>query len=300
MKYLAFIPLLLIVTLIFLPHQSDAKPNQVIEDIRALAESELDAQLKEAQFEQAPDYISIRAYKFERILEVWAGLSDSEPLRLLKRYEICAMDFKPGTKLQEGDERTPEGSFDLSFYSSSNNWFMHISLIPSFVNEPGNVKEDPAFYVCTDYPTSFDKALAKSIGIKKPGSAICMHGNCVSAGCASMHNRDFIEIYYWLNQHNIKKYGNPRMHILPFKFYVPCQDTSDASEVSLCMTKTYKLINQFSFIASYRSHNAITLGSAKIKALWNHIGSREKQFVEIPTPQNAELEMSMDILKTVK
>ena len=101
MKYLAFIPLLLIVTLIFLPHQSDAKPNQVIEDIRALAESELDAQLKEAQFEQAPDYISIRAYKFERILEVWAGLSDSEPLRLLKRYEICAWTSNPAQNFRK-------------------------------------------------------------------------------------------------------------------------------------------------------------------------------------------------------
>ena len=289
-----------IATLIFLPRYCDAKPRQIIEDIRKLAETELEQQLEEAHFEQAPEYISIRAYKFERILEVWAGMNDKDPLRLLKRYKICAMDFKPGTKLQEGDERTPEGSFELSFLSHSNNWWMHISLISAFLDEPGNVKEDPAFYVCTDYPTSFDRALSRSIGIKNPGSAICMHGNCVSAGCASMLNRDFIEIYYWLNKHDIKKYGNPRMHILPFKFYVPCQDSSDSSDDSICMTKIYKLINQFSFIASYQSHNAMLLGSKKIKALWKHIGSHELLFVKTPTPQNAELNMSMDILKSIK
>ena len=94
MKYLAFIPLLLIVTLIFLPHQSDAKPNQVIEDIRALAESELDAQLKEAQFEQAPDYISIRA-GFE------VHCADFIALEKSKRFAVAQAgpDFQDAFKL---------------------------------------------------------------------------------------------------------------------------------------------------------------------------------------------------------
>lgn len=247
-----------------------------------------------------PNYISIRIYKKEAELEIWSGNNDKENLTLLAVYPICAMGFDPGTKLKQGDERTPEGSFSLDFYNSSKNWYMHINLSPDHIDDPGNVHNGPAFYACTDYPTDFDKQLSASMGINKPGSAICLHGNCTSVGCASVQNHDFIEIYYWIAKHDIETYGPPRVHILPFRFYEPCKtntDSPEASANSICTTNRHALLKLLALKASYSSYELYLLGKEKIAALWKHIGERELMFIKNPTPANAELNLSMDILE---
>ena len=270
-------------------------PAQIIDQIKQIRDESLKSKLQRAHFSKAPDYISIRIYKEDAQLEVWAGNNDTSPLKLLAVYPICAMGFSPGTKLKEGDKRTPEGSFALDFYNRSKQWFMHINLSPSHIDDEGNPDKDPAFYACTDYPTSFDKKLSSSIGIKNPGSAICLHGNCASLGCASMKNHDFIEIYYWMMQHNTDAYGAPRAHILPFRYYEPCGINSNHSE-SQCPSVNNVSLKFIAEQAAKASPELAKLGSDKILALWSHIRDREKRFIQNPTPQNAELEMSMDIL----
>jgi hypothetical protein len=277
----------------------------VVDQIMAIVGNKFELQYKNAGFEKVPEFISIRVYKYEGILEVWGGMNNKDPLKLIQRYKICAMDFTPGTKLMEGDERTPEGSFELSFLSNSKNWFMHINLDKDHLDDAGNVSKDPSFYLCTNYPTKFDKELSKSVGIKKPGSAICLHGNCVSVGCASMQNHDFIEIYYWLTRHQTKKYGKPKAHFLPFKYYQPCSGwinksiagTTIQDKTPLCRTSAFQSIDRMAVHESNTVPVLSKLGSEKLVKLWNHIGEREKLFISSPTPQNAELNMSMDILK---
>ena len=275
----------------------------IADQIKTLTGDKFDQQLKAAGFETAPTYISIRIYKYDREIEVWGGSGKDETLRRIARYPVCAMDFTPGTKLREGDERTPEGSFELSFLSNSRNWFMHINLSKDHIDDEGNASNDPSFYLCTDYPTKFDRDLPKSIGINKPGSAICLHGNCVSVGCASMQNHDFIEIYYWLTLHNTKLHGKPRAHILPFRYYQPCYGWLGKSiagidiqtQIPACHTKAYQSIERLAIQVSGLFPVLNKLGPEKLVKLWKHIGKREKLFYTNPTPQNAELNMSMDI-----
>lgn len=288
-------------------HIAEAK--STVETIHDLVGQSIEAQWRQAKFDREPDYISIRIYKYEGELEVWGGTSKDGALKLIKRYSVCAMDFMPGTKLQQGDEKTPEGSFDLSFHYSSRNWFMHINLSPESITNPGNASTDPAFYSCTDYPTKFDKELAKSIGITNPGSAICLHGNCVSAGCASMQNQDYVEIHYWMTRHNTKLYGKPRVHILPFRYYETCQYASKTnasydltplysiSSGAICRTNVFIQMGKVSNTVASESELLGTLGTEKIRAIWRHIGTRESQFLMMPTPENAELNLSMDIFK---
>ena len=175
---------------------------------------------------------------------------------------------------------------------------MYINLSPDHIYDEGNVHKGPAFYACTDYPTSFDKQLSASIGVKTPGSAICLHGNCTSLGCVSMKNHDFIEIYYWLAKHDIAAYGAPRVHILPFRFYEPCKtniDSVNPSANQICTTKNFALLKLLALIATFSSKELNLLGKEKITALWKHIGERELLFTKNPTPENAELNLSMDI-----
>ena len=265
-------------------------PVQIASQIEQLCNHTFQAQLQKAHFSETPDFISIRIYKDDAELEIWAGNNDAEPMKLLAVYPICAMGFNPGTKLKEGDERTPEGSFKLDFYNHSKQWFMHINLTPSHIDDPGNVKNDPSFFLCTDYPTNFDKKLSASIGIKNPGSAICLHGNCVSVGCASMESHNFIEIYYWLTKHDLEKYGPPRAHFLPFRYYESCGTNLR------CSTANNISIKSAALLAAEDSPELSRLGKDKILTLWYHIRNREMQFLQNPTPLNAELEMSMDIL----
>ena len=280
-----------------------------LESIRGLVGASIEAQWRQVGFEKEPDFISIRIYKYDGDLEVWGGTSKDGEMKLLKRYSICAMDFMPGTKLQQGDEKTPEGSFALSFHYSSSNWFMHMNLSPELIGNPGNAATDPAFFSCTDYPTQFDRELSKSIGVKNPGSAICLHGNCVSAGCASMQNQDYVEIHYWMTRHNIKQYGKPRVHILPFRYYEQCNYASKSktqydpvplysiSSGAICRTPVFIQMGKASNTVASESELLNALGTDKIRTIWRYIGMRESQFLMVPTPENAELNLSMEIFK---
>ena len=230
----AFVFFIVFATAGYLYHWAFAKsnPKTIIEKIEDLKLESLKKQLADAGFSELPKYYTMRIYKHEGDFEIWAGMDDKSPLKRLATYSICAMDFVPGPKLKEGDSRTPEGSFELEEHYSSRNWFMHINLEPGMMDVKGT---GDAFYYCTDYPTSFNKALSKSIGISNPGSAICIHGNCVSAGCVSMENDAFVEIYYWMMQHDKGRFGAPRAHILPFRFYEECSEPN--SEAQFCMAE---------------------------------------------------------------
>ena len=284
-------------------------PAEIVSAVYRLKQPSLDAKLQKAGFSAKPDYYTMRLYKANAEIEIWAGTSDAGELTKIATYPICAMDFAPGTKLKEGDKRTPEGSFKLDFSYRSSQWFMHIDL--NHIDREGDVKKGPAFFMCTDYPTSFDKKLSKSIGINNPGSAICVHGNCASVGCASMENDDYVEIYYWMMQHNIKKYGAPRAHILPFRFYETCRSEPERimyhvlntdyklTRRNYCPTAGLLFFKNYAAAAELQTDESRLLGKAKIQALWKHIQDREVRFLISPTPANAELEMSMDILNGI-
>jgi len=292
----------LLISVFALGERASAEPLSIAERIYLIKGTVLQKQLEDAKFKEEPEYINLRIYKADAKIEVWGGINNTDAMTLLKSYEVCAMDFQPGTKLREGDERTPEGTFELKFQSHSKNWFMHISLLAEHLNDEGDVKRDPSFYVCTNYPTKFDKELAKSVGIKRPGSAICIHGNCVSAGCPSMTNSDYLEIYYWLTKHNITKYGQPRVSILPFEYYNPCEDEAaiNTPRGRMCLRFDSDKITRIAERFSASTQELQALGVSKVVALWNHIGQREREFIKNPTPENAELNLSMDILKDMK
>ena len=105
----------------------------------------------------------------------------------LKTYRISLGKNPKGTKLQEGDQRTPEGFYWLDWRKPSNNYnlSMHIS-----------------------YPNISDSARARSAGVK-PGSMIMIHGTPVDEeypewyfhtldwtnGCIALKNNDMREIW---------------------------------------------------------------------------------------------------------
>ncbi|MBB1386716.1 murein L,D-transpeptidase [Pseudoalteromonas sp. SG45-5] len=135
--------------------------------------------------------IFIRIFKDPGILEVWVE-SDDDTFIHFKNYEICTFSGDFGPKLKEGDNQSPEGFYYVNA-SRLNPWSSyHLSFNLGF-------------------PNKYDRAHNRT------GSALMVHGNCVSIGCYAMTD-EYINEIYALAAAALKS-GQPffRVHSFPFK-----------------------------------------------------------------------------------
>jgi len=149
----------------------------------------------ETQFKQSGlqfgNPIFIRIFKQEAALEIWIKKADG--FKLFKTYPICTFGFGGlGPKLAEGDGKAPEGFYfvtakQLNPYSS-----YHLSF---------NL----------GYPNAYDRAHSRT------GSALMVHGNCVSVGCYAMTDAKIEEIYTIANAAFTNGQDFFRVHVFPFK-----------------------------------------------------------------------------------
>jgi len=174
---------------------------------------------KETSISYPPKYIMFRMFKEEKEFEIWASAKRSDTLKLLAILPICAVDDEAGTKLQQGDGKTPEGFYSCKVLYGSSNWFMWIKLNNKEIDNSGNVGYGSSFKMCIDYPLAIDRNRTKKIlENTNPGGAICLHGNCVTAGCISFENRNFLPVFLSALFHNSATYGYPKIQIFPFRF----------------------------------------------------------------------------------
>lgn len=135
--------------------------------------------------------VFMRIFKEERILEVWLGKKGS--YELYQAYAICHYSGDLGPKLREGDNQAPEG-----FYR----------VIPARMNP------NSQFHLSFDlgYPNAYDWANNRT------GSALTVHGNCVSIGCYAMGDPAIEEI--WALAEASVRSGSPSfdIHAFPFRF----------------------------------------------------------------------------------
>jgi murein L,D-transpeptidase YafK len=113
--------------------------------------------------------ILVRIFKEEAELEVWKEDTTGH-FQILKTFSICRWSGDLGPKLHEGDRQAPEG-----FYT----------IVPKLMNP------NSEFYLAinTGFPNSFDKAN------NRDGSALMIHGDCLSSGCYAMTDEQIGEIY---------------------------------------------------------------------------------------------------------
>jgi len=175
-------------TLIFADMPSSQRLEKVINKTTPL----LKKSLKAKGFRLgAPLYL--RIFKEEAILEVW--LKQKKQFKLFKTYPICTFSGKLGPKQKEGDYQAPEGFYFVKAQQLNPYSRFHLSF---------NL----------GYPNQYDRAHHRT------GSALMVHGNCVSMGCYAMTDKKIEEIY--LLAHYALQYGQSyfRVHIFPFKMTV--------------------------------------------------------------------------------
>jgi murein L,D-transpeptidase YafK len=190
-----------------------------------------------------PKFVLFRCFKLEKEFEVWAGNSVKDSLRRILLLKVCAVDDIPGTKLQEGDGKTPEGFYNSEILYGSSYDFMWIKLNNNDIDKYGSANQGSSFKICLDYPNSIEKQRTKSLlKTKSPGSAICIHGNCVTAGCISFENRNFLPVFLTALWHDSKSYGSVKVHIFPFRFnQISDKDKELFAEKSGNITKEHVL-----------------------------------------------------------
>ncbi|MBX2857862.1 MAG: murein L,D-transpeptidase [Cellvibrionaceae bacterium] len=154
----------------------------------------IEPQLKRELSEKGLKYgapIFIRIFKDPGVLEIWVESHDGTFVNF-KSYDICAFSGKLGPKIRQGDNQSPEG-----FY---------------FVNS-GRLNPWSRFHLSFNlgYPNTYDRYH------RRTGSALMVHGNCVSIGCYAMTDSYINEIYA-LGVAALKS-GQPffRVHSFPFK-----------------------------------------------------------------------------------
>ena len=134
--------------------------------------------------------IFIRIFKESNELELW--VKREEGYQLFKIYEICCLSGELGPKVKEGDLQSPEGFYFVGNDQLNPHSRFHLSF---------NL----------GYPNLYDRTHDRT------GSALMVHGNCVSAGCFAMSDQRVEEIYT-LAEAALRN-GQPffRVHIFPFR-----------------------------------------------------------------------------------
>lgn len=134
--------------------------------------------------------VFMRIFKLAKQLELW--LYSQGKYKLFKTYSICSYSGYIGPKLAEGDWQSPEGFYRVSGEQMNPKSRFHLSF---------NI----------GYPNRYDLVWSRT------GSAIMVHGRCVSQGCFAMGNKQIEEIYLLAYQAFLAGQEDFSIHIFPFR-----------------------------------------------------------------------------------
>lgn len=135
--------------------------------------------------------VFIRIFKTEKQLELW--IKDGSKYRLYKTYPICTFGSGGlGPKLKEGDGKAPEGFYYV---------------------KPKQMNPYSTFHLSFNlgYPNAYDRAHGRT------GSALMVHGSCVSIGCYAVTDPRIEEIYLITEAALRHEQAFFRVHIFPFR-----------------------------------------------------------------------------------
>ncbi len=138
------------------------------------------------------DPVLIRTYKQEAEFEVWKK-DTSGRYALLKTFPMCRWSGQLGPKRKEGDRQAPEGYYSIS---------------------PAQMNPNSNYHLSYDigYPNAYDRAHGGT------GAYLMVHGDCSSAGCYSMTDKQIEEIYALVREAQSGGQKAVQMEAFPFRF----------------------------------------------------------------------------------
>lgn len=141
--------------------------------------------------------VLIRIFKVPSILEVW--IKKGNNYSLFKSYNICRFSGRLGPKTREGDKQSPEGFYYIT---------------------PKQLNPNSSYFLSFNlgYPNDYDRSHNYT------GSALMVHGDCVSIGCYAMTNGRMSEIYTLM--HNAFTHGQTKIQVQAYPFALTSNNMS--------------------------------------------------------------------------
>ncbi len=142
-------------------------------------------------------YLYIRSFKYDSQLEVWVKNEAKEPYKLFKTFKVCALAGTLGPKRMEGDYQVPEGFYYINEFNPRSQYYLSLGI---------------------NYPNASDRILSDSL---RPGSAIYIHGSCVTVGCIPILDNQIDELYILAAHAKDQGQDFIPVHIFPIRYNVP-------------------------------------------------------------------------------
>lgn len=136
-------------------------------------------------------HMFLRAFKREEKIEVWIKEQGKTNFELLTSYDFCSSSGSLGPKRKEGDRQIPEGVYYINHFNPVSNFHLSLGI---------------------NYPNKSDKLLGDKM---HPGSAIYIHGNCVTIGCIPITDDKIKELYLMAIEAKNNGQQEVPVHIFP-------------------------------------------------------------------------------------
>lgn len=225
-------------------------------------EDTLRKQFAEKKLPWPARYLYIRSFKYDSQLEVWVKNRISDPFQLFKTYKVCALAGSLGPKRMEGDYQVPEGFYYINEFNPKSNYYLSLGI---------------------NYPNASDKVLSDSL---RPGSAIYIHGSCVTVGCIPITDQQIDELYILAAHAKDQGQDYIPVHIFPIRF-----DKEKSVNYLASLTKDDPVLRQFSarmeeafnYFEAKHQLPVVMIGN-KGEYLINEAGIRKPKPAEEPKP----------------
>lgn len=196
------------------------------------AKNEKDATLRH-EFERralnfAPKNIYLRAFKEEKILEVWVQNEFGQDYVKFRDYSFCKSSGILGPKKKQGDEQVPEGFYYIDEFNPNSKFYLSLGI---------------------NYPNCSDCIKAQSSNL---GGDIYIHGDCVSIGCIAITDENIKELY-WLA---VKTRENGQtyipIHIFPYKFDITSPFLYEHAKADVALHQFWDNLKDAYYFFSYK------------------------------------------------
>jgi murein L,D-transpeptidase YafK len=157
-------------------------------------EEQLRKEFEQKGLEWPAKYIYIRSFKYDAQLEIWVKNNIKDKYKLFKTYKVCMQSGTMGPKRLQGDYQVPEGFYYINEFKSNSAYHLSLGL---------------------NYPNASDRILSDSF---RPGSAIYIHGSCVSVGCIPVTDNEIEEIYILGSYARASGVDFIPVHVFPFRY----------------------------------------------------------------------------------
>ena len=208
-------------------------------------------------------YIYIRSFKYDSQLEVWVRDDPREQFKLFKIYKVCALAGTLGPKRMEGDYQVPEGFYMINEFNPKSNYYLSLGL---------------------NYPNASDKILSDS---ERPGSAIYIHGSCVTVGCIPIRDEQIDELYILAAHARDQGQDFIPVHIFPVRFNVEksVRFLDNLTKDDPALKKfAEKMEDAFDYFDKYKQLPVVMIGEQG-QYMINEVPPRKAKFTEADKPK---------------